>query len=168
MPRCMTWGGGVRQRRNVLRCPRIFAFPPPERPYADNKKLRMTADPPFVLTVRPGPCCTFFNCLNPSSYSCPARPIFFFNFALTTLKRCVTLGMIASPQSPLRFRPARSLWLHHVHPSQLPDAPFERSRWRGGRYACYTPRVMLQRGVLNEFIRFRLILATDVNSVGYR
>jgi hypothetical protein len=53
------------------------------------------------------------------------------------------------------------------HNSQLPIIPFERSLWRGGRYACYTPRVLLQRGVLNGFIRFRLILATAVNSVDY-
>jgi hypothetical protein len=27
----------------------------------------------------------------------------------------------------------------------LPGTPFERSRWRGGRFACYAPRVMPQR-----------------------
>jgi len=52
--------------------------------------------------------------------------------------------------------------------SHIPITRFERSRWRRGRYACSTPRVMLQRGVLNDFIRFRLILATAVNSVDYR
>src|SRR6266404_399145 len=40
---------------------------------------------------------------------------------------------------------------------QFPVNPFERSRWRGGRLACYTPRVMPQRGVTNDFIRFPLI-----------
>jgi hypothetical protein len=40
---------------------------------------------------------------------------------------------------------------------QFPVIPFERSRWRGGRQACYTPRVMLQRGVMNDFICFPLI-----------
>jgi hypothetical protein len=51
--------------------------------------------------------------------------------------------------------------------SQFPITPFERSRWRGGRFACYTPRVMLQRGVLIQRFRFRLILATAFNSVNY-
>jgi hypothetical protein len=41
--------------------------------------------------------------------------------------------------------------------SHIPITPFERSRWRGGRYACSTARVMLRLGVLNDFIRFRLI-----------
>src|ERR1700730_38393 len=31
----------------------------------------------------------------------------------------------------------------------LPIRPFERSRWRGGRYACYTPQVMPQRKASN-------------------
>src|SRR5437899_3242074 len=44
----------------------------------------------------------------------------------------LSLGMIASPQSPLPLRPARSLWLHHVHRSQLPDSP---SSIRNGRGA---------------------------------
>jgi hypothetical protein len=83
----------------------------------------------FALTMQPWLCCQFFIRLNLLRYFCPARPIFFFNFALTTLQRCVALGMIASPQSPLRFRPARSLWVHRVHPSQLPDAPLLRA-WR--------------------------------------
>ena len=52
--------------------------------------------------------------------------------------------------------------------SHNPITRFDRSRWRGGRYACSTPRVMLQRGALNDFIRFRLILATAVNSVDCR
>ena len=50
----------------------------------------------------------------------------------------------------------------------IPITPFERSRWRGGRFACYTPRVMQQHGVLIDLIRFWLILATAVNSVDYR
>ena|SRR5260370_26651565 len=32
----------------------------------------------------------------------------------------------------------------------LPDCPFERSRWRGGRYACDTPDIMGWRSVLNR------------------
>jgi hypothetical protein len=36
----------------------------------------------------------------------------------------LSLGMVASPQSSLPFRPARSLQLHQVHPSQLLDGPF--------------------------------------------
>ena len=44
---------------------------------------------------------------------------------------------------------------------------FERSRWRGRRFACYTPRVMPQRGVLVQRVRFRVILATAFNSVDY-
>jgi hypothetical protein len=31
----------------------------------------------------------------------------------------------------------------------LPTTPFERSRWRGGRFACYAPHVMPQRNALN-------------------
>jgi len=45
--------------------------------------------------------------------------------------------------------------------------PLERSRWRGRRFACYTPRVMPQRGVLVQRVRFRVILATAFNSVDY-
>jgi hypothetical protein len=50
-------------------------------------------------------------------------------------------------------------------PGHIPIIPFERSRWRGGRYAYYTLRVMPQRGVLIH--RFRLILATAFNSANY-
>ena len=51
---------------------------------------------------------------------------------------------------------------------QLPIIAFERSRWRGRRFACYTPRVMPQGGFLNCFFHFRLIFVTAVNSVDYR
>jgi hypothetical protein len=51
--------------------------------------------------------------------------------------------------------------------SQLPITPFERSRWRGRRFACYTPRVMPQPGVLVQRFRFRVIFATAFNSVNY-
>jgi hypothetical protein len=44
--------------------------------------MEQTADPFFVLTVQPWLFCTFFNCLNPLSYSCPARPIFLFTLFL--------------------------------------------------------------------------------------
>ena len=55
----------------------------------------------------------------------------------------------------------------HKADFHIPIIPFERSRWRGGRYACYTLRVMPQRGVLIQRFRFRLILATAFNSVNY-
>jgi hypothetical protein len=48
---------------------------------------------------------------------------------------------------------------------EIPIFPFERSRWRGGRYGFYTPRVMPQRSVLMQCFRFRFILATPFNSV---
>jgi hypothetical protein len=51
--------------------------------------------------------------------------------------------------------------------SHIPVIPFERSRWRGRRYACYTPRVMPQRGFLFHCFRFRSILATPFNSIDY-
>ena len=50
----------------------------------------------------------------------------------------------------------------------IPITPFERSRWRGGRYACYTLAVMPHQGVLYRDFRFCVILATTVKSVGYR
>ena len=43
----------------------------------------------------------------------------------------------------------------------------QRSRWRGGRFACYTPRAMPQRGVLIQRFRFRTIFATAFKSVDY-
>jgi hypothetical protein len=52
--------------------------------------------------------------------------------------------------------------------SHFPRSAFERSRWRDGRYARYITQVMLQRGALNDFIGFHLILATAVSSVDYQ
>jgi len=49
----------------------------------------------------------------------------------------------------------------------LPKTVFERSRWRGGRCACYTPRVMPQRGIMIPRFRFRVISAAALNSVDY-
>src|ERR1700688_2558848 len=42
--------------------------------------------------------------------------------------------------------------------SHVPIVPFERSRWRGRRFACYAPRVMPQPGIFIDLIRFCLIL----------
>src|SRR5437763_17182831 len=36
----------------------------------------------------------------------------------------------------------------------LNTCAFGRSRWRGGRFACYTPRVMPHQGVLYRNFRF--------------
>ena len=47
----------------------------------------------------------------------------------------------------------------------LPDCRPELSRWRGGRVACYTPRVIPQPDVLIHVFHFRFVLATILNSV---
>ena len=52
--------------------------------------------------------------------------------------------------------------------SHIPIIPFERSRWRGRRFACYTPRVMPQLSVLILLFHFRPIFGTPVNCVNYR
>jgi len=70
----------------------------------------------------------------------------------------------------IRFLGFHGRVARHAHAQsvviQFPANPFERSRWRGGRQACYTPRVMLQSDVLNNFIRFPLItvLSTSLHS----
>jgi hypothetical protein len=51
---------------------------------------------------------------------------------------------------------------------QFPITASERSRWRGGRFACYAPPVMPQRDAMTGPIRFRSILATAVNSIDYK
>jgi hypothetical protein len=43
------------------------------------------------------------------------------------------------------------------HESNLLKTPFERSRWRGGRYACDTPNIMGFRSVLNRLSPILLI-----------
>jgi hypothetical protein len=43
---------------------------------------------------------------------------------------------------------------------------FERSRWRGGRFACYAPHVMPQRSAFNCDFRFPLIFLSHAKSIG--
>jgi len=48
----------------------------------------------------------------------------------------------------------------------FPDSSFERSRWRGGRFACYAPHVMLQGRAFNCDFRFSLIFLSHAKSIG--
>ncbi len=43
---------------------------------------------------------------------------------------------------------------------------FERSRWRGGRFACYAPQVMPQGRAFNCDFRFSLIFLSPAKSIG--
>src|SRR5437879_6017631 len=52
--------------------------------------------------------------------------------------------------------------------SQSPRTPFERSRWRGGRFACYAPDVMPQGNAFNCDFRFSLIFLSHAKSIGCR
>jgi hypothetical protein len=49
---------------------------------------------------------------------------------------------------------------------KLPVTRLERSRWRGGRFACYAPHVMLQGSAFNFDFRFSLILLSHAKSIG--
>jgi hypothetical protein len=42
---------------------------------------------------------------------------------------------------------------------------FERSRWRGGRFACYAPHVMPQGRAFNFDFRFSLIFVSPAKSI---
>ena len=55
------------------------------------------------------------------------------------------------------FRPSETV---SVNTSAL-----ERSRWRGGRFACYAPHVMLQRKTFNFDSRFSLIFLSQAKSI---
>ena len=55
-----------------------------------------------------------------------------------------------------------------VENAQLPRTPFERSRWRGGRFACYAPDVMPQGRAFNCDSRFSLIFLSHAKSIGCR
>jgi hypothetical protein len=50
--------------------------------------------------------------------------------------------------------------------AQFPVSPFERSRWRDGRFACYAPYVMLQGRAFNCDFRFPLIFLSQAKSIG--
>jgi hypothetical protein len=43
---------------------------------------------------------------------------------------------------------------------------FERSRWRGGRFACYALQVMPQGRAFNCDFRFPLIFLSPAKSIG--
>ncbi len=45
---------------------------------------------------------------------------------------------------------------------------FARSRWRGGRFACYAQDVMPQGGSFNCDSRFSLIFLSQAKSIGCR
>src|SRR6267143_5514461 len=45
---------------------------------------------------------------------------------------------------------------------------YERSRWRGGRFACYAQHVMPQGGAFNCDFRFSLILLSHAKSIDCR
>jgi len=63
-----------------------------------------------------------------------------------------------------------------VETSQGPDVnrttstvtALERSRWRGGRFACYAQHVMPQGGAFNCDFRFSLILLSHAKSIDCR
>jgi hypothetical protein len=46
------------------------------------------------------------------------------------------------------------------------NSPFERSRWRDGRFACYAPHVMPQGRAFNGDFRFSLIFLSQAKSIG--
>jgi len=48
----------------------------------------------------------------------------------------------------------------------LPISPFERSRWRDRRFACYAPHVMPQDSAFNFDFRFSLIFVSQTKSIG--
>jgi len=58
----------------------------------------------------------------------------------------------------LSFRPWRE--------GTFPVTAFERSRWRGGRFACYAPHVVPQCGAFNCDFRFSLIFLSQAKSMG--
>jgi len=47
----------------------------------------------------------------------------------------------------------------------FPITAFERSRWRGGRYACWYLQIALSCDGMDDLIRVRPILVTSVKSV---
>jgi hypothetical protein len=49
---------------------------------------------------------------------------------------------------------------------QSPRTPFERSRWRGGRFARYAPSVMPQGSACNGDFRFSVIFLSSAKSIG--
>jgi hypothetical protein len=49
---------------------------------------------------------------------------------------------------------------------RTPVSAFERSRWRGGRFACYGSHVMLQGRAFNCDFRFPLIFISHAKSIG--
>ena len=51
---------------------------------------------------------------------------------------------------------------------QFPVSAFERSRWRGGRFACYALQVMPQRSASNSKFRFSLFFLSPAKSLDYR
>jgi hypothetical protein len=51
---------------------------------------------------------------------------------------------------------------------KFPVSAFERSRWRGGRFACYAPDVMLQRRAFNFDFSFPLIFLSQAKSIDCR
>src|SRR5438445_10650613 len=77
-----------------------------------------------------------------------------------------TTARVASAAGRLRSSRLSGNWLPaHSH---LPKMPFARSRWRGGRFACYAPDVMPQRGAFNCDFRFSLIFLSHAKSIGCR
>src|SRR6266404_3301189 len=69
------------------------------------------------------------------------------------------IGRISSERVPLGVPPSATFAL-------LPVCPLERSRWRDGRFACYTPYVMLQGRAFNCDFRFPLIFLSQAKSIG--
>ncbi len=51
---------------------------------------------------------------------------------------------------------------------QFPIRALERSRWRGGRFACYAPHVMQQRSAFNSDFRFSLHFLSHAKSIDCR
>jgi hypothetical protein len=48
----------------------------------------------------------------------------------------------------------------------IPISGLERSRWRGGRFACHAPHIMPQGSAFNFDFRFSLIFLSEAKSIG--
>src|SRR5271154_6570228 len=73
-----------------------------------------------------------------------------------------------SPFACLRVGTLLPINVPAVTDQSLAGSRLERSRWRGGRFACYAPHVMPQRSAFNSGFRFSLYFLSRAKSIDYR
>jgi len=81
--------------------------------------------------------------------------------------RCFATGHV-SPRSEPHLSVVRELVKFLAPESTSAVIPFERSRWRGRRFACYAHHVMPQGGAFNCDFRFSLISVSHAKSIDCR